>query len=173
MKLETILAARERQTASAKLLNRRCYAMFRSMVLRARQLKREHEIDFTVEDLRERARYTLSRQWHCTHCKQALRAENLAFDHETPITRGGSFGRANLDEICKGCNAKKGSLTGAEFSDLLSTLASFPAVARRDILTRLGIGTAHASTLWRLQKTGKEKPSECPTKSSSSNKRNV
>jgi 5-methylcytosine-specific restriction endonuclease McrA len=41
-------------------------------------------------------------------------------DHRTPVARGGTHDDSNLWVLCEPCNGDKGSMTIAEFADLLA-----------------------------------------------------
>lgn len=64
---------------------------------------------------------------HCRYCGRALSRSQASADHSVPKSRGGATTRENIALSCRRCNRWKGSLTTAEFADLL-----------RSMLARLG-----------------------------------
>jgi 5-methylcytosine-specific restriction endonuclease McrA len=56
----------------------------------------------------------------CAYCGAKLPESELAFDHMTPLSRGGVHSAANLAVACKLCNSMKGARTTAEFAAYLA-----------------------------------------------------
>lgn len=127
-----------READEVSLLNRRIYGVVRSMAEDARERHRSAEIDFTVEELRHDSQAL--RGTDCKWCSRALKAKNISWDHEIPVSRGGTFSRANLSGICSVCNGQKGSLSAAEFGALREFIGKMAQEAKTDILRRLGLG---------------------------------
>jgi len=74
---------------------------------------------------------------NCPHCLRKLDITEVAFDHKTPLSRGGSWGLDNIAVPCQACNLRKGELMAEEFNDLLSFLEREIPFARTSILKRL------------------------------------
>lgn len=73
----------------------------------------------------------------CRYCRKFCALDEVAADHEMPLSRGGSSGLENLGFPCCACNARKGSMTPDEFLALLAFLDAYIPLARTDILKRL------------------------------------
>lgn len=58
----------------------------------------------------------------CAYCKVDLRRVRKHVDHITPIARGGSNGRANLQYLCQPCNQTKNSKDPNDFARSLGLL---------------------------------------------------
>jgi len=127
-----------READEISLLNRRMYGIFRSMVKDAAAKDRGREIDFTIERLRIAAH--VLRQTNCQWCERVLTAKNISWDHRIPVSRGGSYSWENLAGICSVCNGQKGSLREDEFRELRGFISGLGAIAKADILRRLGLG---------------------------------
>lgn len=137
-KAELLIRRRVREEDDVKLLNKRCYGIFRSMCQDAKEAGRIEEIDFTVDDLRAWSQKL--RGMECFWCQRILKSKDISWDHKTPVSRGGSFSRENLAGICKVCNGIKGSLAHDEFSALRVFVTGLAKEAKADILRRLGLG---------------------------------
>lgn len=121
-----------------RLINKRAYSIFRNMQVRAKEVGRLQEIDFTVDWLREKSREIVSTP--CRWCDRSIKAAKFSWDHKIPVGRGGTFAKENLDGVCSTCNGQKGNLTYQEFSGLRLFLATLAVEAKGDILRRLGLG---------------------------------
>jgi 5-methylcytosine-specific restriction endonuclease McrA len=75
--------------------------------------------------------------FNCRYCKGYFSIEEIAVDHASPLSRGGSLDLSGLDYPCKPCNNRKGSLTHIEFAKLLAFLEKDIPLGRQDILKRL------------------------------------
>lgn len=75
----------------------------------------------------------------CEYCRLPV-CFSVSLDHRTPIARGGKHRLENLAVCCSRCNAMKGLLTQAEFSELRAALLSLEPKARADIERRLIAG---------------------------------
>ena len=53
--------------------------------------------------------------WECVYCEEELDWDNLAIDHKTPLSRGGTDHPDNLQATCFECNEEKGNKTHAEY----------------------------------------------------------
>lgn len=84
----------------------------------------------------------------CRYCKKICTLQEVATDHEIPLSRGGSTGLENIGFPCADCNQQKGSLTPAEFITLLNCLETMP-FARIDVLKRLQQSVKLAATVRR------------------------
>lgn len=73
----------------------------------------------------------------CPHCFVLMDITEVAFDHATPICRGGSLGLENIVPVCQPCNFQKGEMNAKEFNDFLSLLERELPYARTYILKRL------------------------------------
>jgi 5-methylcytosine-specific restriction endonuclease McrA len=73
----------------------------------------------------------------CRYCLGWFTIGQIAVDHATPLSRGGSLELSNLDYPCSACNDRKGSLLLEEYKTLLRTLDNFHPSARQDVLGRL------------------------------------
>ncbi len=73
----------------------------------------------------------------CRYCHRWFVLGEIAVDHATPLSRGGSAGLENLDYPCSQDNARKGSLTVAEYTALLAFLDTQHPLMRKDVLSRL------------------------------------
>ena len=58
----------------------------------------------------------------CVYCGYRRRATSLDIDHLTPVVRGGSNDRGNLQVVCRQCNQRKGLQTDEEFRARYSRL---------------------------------------------------
>jgi 5-methylcytosine-specific restriction endonuclease McrA len=75
----------------------------------------------------------------CVYCGARITPKNLSLDHPVPISRGGYMDGYIF--CCNVCNERKGSLTGNEYSSLVSMLYGWPDAARIDVLRRLRAGS--------------------------------
>lgn len=95
----------------------------------------------------------------CPYCRKVCTLQEVAADHEIPLSRGGSSDLENIGFPCSNCNAQKGSMTPAEFHTLLACLERMP-FARIDVLKRLQQSVKLAAGLRRsimLSKKASEK----------------
>ena len=54
-------------------------------------------------------------QGRCLYCGGRQRMDLMDIDHRTPLARGGSNDRRNLQLLCRTCNLRKGTKTDREF----------------------------------------------------------
>ena len=54
-------------------------------------------------------------QGRCVYCGSRQRMDLMDIDHRTPLSRGGSNDRRNLQLLCRTCNLRKGTKTDREF----------------------------------------------------------
>lgn len=80
----------------------------------------------------------------CRYCGGFFNVQDIAADHEIPLSRGGSAELWNIGYPCQGCNDRKGSLTPNEFLKLLAFLEAEIPLGRQDVLSRLSKATALA-----------------------------
>jgi len=78
--------------------------------------------------------------WRCQYCEEALDNSDFTLDHEVPISLGGSSRIENLRLACKNCNLSKGTLTGAEFSEILRAICYWKPERQAALLRRLRQG---------------------------------
>jgi 5-methylcytosine-specific restriction endonuclease McrA len=130
------------------------------------RLKRKKlpEIPFTLEEFRQDILGVMGGKEdapiQCGYCKKYCTLSEVAVDHATPLSRGGSAGLCNLDYPCHACNNRKGSMSVEEFTKLLAFLETIP-LARTDVLKRLEQSVAlaagarsNAGTIGDLKKSG-------------------
>jgi hypothetical protein len=98
----------------------------------------------------------------CRYCLGYFVINEIAVDHATPLSRGGSLGIENLDYICGPCNDRKGALTLDEYAALLGFLATLHPLARQDILKRLEQSNKLAAGLRRSIMLAKGKQAKLP-----------
>jgi 5-methylcytosine-specific restriction endonuclease McrA len=127
-----------REQDAWRTVDRRCYSIFMHMKEKAEELKRSGEIDFDVDDLRQKVHALIGEP--CLWCSKKLTPKSFCLDHSIPLSRGGTFALSNLSVPCSSCNGKKGNLKPDEFIRLQTLLSEFPPEARGDIMTRLGVG---------------------------------
>ena len=84
----------------------------------------------------------------CRYCRRFCTVEEIAADHEIPLSRGGSDGLDNIGYPCTGCNSAKGSLTPAEFLALRAFLLEQIPMGASDVLSRLQKAVALAAGAW-------------------------
>lgn len=70
------------------------------------------DVSTTRKSLGKRLRSDILSEGICAACGSA---EKLVIDHKTPIVRGGSCSRENLQALCWQCNSRKGRKTMEEF----------------------------------------------------------
>lgn len=87
----------------------------------------------------------------CRYCHRWFTLAEVAVDHSTPLSRGGSAGLENIDYPCKADNDRKGSLTLQEYTALLTFLDSCHPLMRKDVLSRLERSNALAAGARRAQ----------------------
>lgn len=111
-KLKYAAANREREAARArawlKANPERAHAGVRNYKARKRGNGGTH----TAKDLEE---ILLIQNGLCVYCKVEITKENRHIDHMTPISRGGSNARENLQILCRGCNLSKRARTHQEY----------------------------------------------------------
>jgi HNH endonuclease len=99
----------------------------------------------------------------CRYCMRYFVINEIAVDHATPLSRGGSLGLENLDYICGPCNDRKGGLTLDEYAALLGFLGSWlHPTARQDVLKRLEQSNKLAAGLRRSIMLAKGKQAKLP-----------
>jgi 5-methylcytosine-specific restriction endonuclease McrA len=118
------------------VMMRRTANIHRHQVLRA--AKTGQQLDYTLDQLRAWVRKHLDTP--CPSCGQPLKAANISVDHETPTSRAGGYGRANIRFLCLRCNQIKGALTANEFTELTTLLSTWPSEAAASVLRRLRAG---------------------------------
>lgn len=97
--------------------------------------------EFTLVQLREMLLgyygmdYRAVRQ--CRYCHKPMGIEDIAIDHEIPLSRGGFSELSNIGFPCPECNQRKGKMTPAEFTKLIAFLEKEIPLARIDVLKRL------------------------------------
>lgn len=67
----------------------------------------------SVADLRE---IGVLQKGKCAYCTTRLTADNRHVDHITPLVRGGTNGRANLQLLCQPCNNRKHAKDPLDFA---------------------------------------------------------
>jgi hypothetical protein len=87
----------------------------------------------------------------CRYCLRWFTLQEIAVDHGTPLSRGGSAGLDNLDYPCAADNKRKGSLTVAEYQELLAFLNTKHPLMRANVLSRLERADALAAGARRAQ----------------------
>jgi hypothetical protein len=127
-----------RVTDAKRLVDRRCYSIFKHNQEKAIEMGRGAEINFTVEDLRTKAHAAVGNP--CMWCGKKLTPKSFCFDHGDAVSRGGSFSFQNMDIPCSPCNNTKGSLSMEEFKKLHEFLLTIAPEARANILSRMAIG---------------------------------
>ena len=63
----------------------------------------------------------------CMYCGRKLDKENVNVDHKTPVKRGGSDNRKNLQILCRRCNTRKRDTTDGEFRRAYKAVGLLPA----------------------------------------------
>lgn len=96
---------------------------------------------FTLAQLREHIYRAMGERYdgglRCRYCGRICDLSEVALDHATPITRGGSLGLGNIELPCANCNGQKQEMTPEEFSEFLKFLERAIPLARVGILKRL------------------------------------
>jgi hypothetical protein len=87
----------------------------------------------------------------CRYCHRAFTLQEIALDHGIPLSRGGPLDLSNIDYPCQQDNNRKGSLTVAEYQELLDFLNTQHPLARQDVLSRLEKANALAAGARRAQ----------------------
>jgi len=123
-------------------------------------------LPFTKEQFRTHVLHNMRGNYdgaiNCRYCHKVCTLQEVAADHEMPLSRGGGSGLENIGFPCADCNAQKGSMTPAEFVTLLACLERMP-FARIDVLKRLQQSVKLAASVRRsimLSKRPKEKKNE-------------
>lgn len=62
---------------------------------------------------------------NCSYCKVKLTQATFGIDHAVPLGRGGANTFENFRACCQRCNTAKGSMTAAEFEQLLTLLGGW------------------------------------------------
>jgi hypothetical protein len=100
------------------------------------------QLPFTKDELRHRLLFWMGGRHDgavkCQYCGRLCDLSEVEFDHAEPLSRGGSPGLENIDFPCAPCNQAKGSMKPREFALLLALLEGQLALARVDVLNRLG-----------------------------------
>jgi hypothetical protein len=113
---------------------------YQSMVDRAKR-KELPPIPFSLEEFRAEMLSVMGGKEdgpiYCRYCKRYFATHEVAVDHATPLSRGGSQGLANIDYPCAQDNNRKGSLTLLEYNALLAFLDTQHPLMRQDVLSRL------------------------------------
>jgi 5-methylcytosine-specific restriction endonuclease McrA len=78
-----------------------------------RAIRHGQRLDYTKVQLRSLVRGELGQP--CPFCTTILDTGNYWIDHDIPVSRGGSFGLANLVVMCQPCNRRKSTLSLADF----------------------------------------------------------
>lgn len=60
----------------------------------------------------------------CLYCYEPLNYRNVTADHRVPKSKGGLNRQVNIDGICHPCNQAKGSLSKAEYINIISSFPS-------------------------------------------------
>ena len=85
-------------------------------------------IPFSLEEFREFALECLggnrNGSCYCNYCQVPLDAMTIGFDHEHPVSQGGSVGLLNIKPACADCNRLKGKLSPLGFAWLKQVLIS-------------------------------------------------
>lgn len=81
----------------------------------------------------------------CRYCHRWFTLAEVDVDHATALSEGGSTGLDNIDYPCAQDNDRKGSLSVAQYTDLLAYLDKIHPRARQDILSRLEKANALAA----------------------------
>lgn len=89
----------------------------------------------------------------CPFCGITITAETFGVDHNQPVARGGEHRLANLTVCCQPCNSAKGPLTGNEFAQLMSVVASWPSEIAKHTLARLKAGARVAKLNLKVAKS--------------------
>lgn len=112
-----------------------------SMRQRLERKKNGPVLPFTKEQYRAKMLAAMNGAYdgfvQCRYCRAFCSLEQLASDHEMPLSRGGSPGLDNIGFPCKRCNSAKGALTPDEFLQLLKFLEIEIPMGRMDVLERL------------------------------------
>ena len=114
---------------------------YRNMVLRCRK-KKLSAPSFTLEQFRRDLLDNVmggkeDAPIQCRYCHRWFTLAEVDVDHGTPLSQGGSTGLDNIDYPCAQDNDRKGSLSVAQYFDLLRYLDTIHPRARQDILSRL------------------------------------
>jgi hypothetical protein len=122
---------------------------YRNMVLRC-QKKGLPKPSFTLEDFRRDLLDNVlggneDAPIQCRYCLRWFTLAEVDVDHGTALSRGGPTGLDNIDYPCAQDNDRKGSLSVAEYKDLLAYLEKIHPLARQDVLSRLEKANALAA----------------------------
>jgi hypothetical protein len=119
----------------AQALRRLCQRIYAAQRRRART--DGVTLNYDADDLVFLAEHA---KW-CHYCRLPFALDQLRFDHDKPIARGGRHAVDNLVVCCERCNLLKGLLTGFEFAFLLTFLSGLHPAARQDLERRLLSGS--------------------------------
>lgn len=112
-----------------------------SMRQRLERKKNGPTLPFTKEEYRAKVLAAMGGKddgfIKCRYCSGFVSLEEVASDHEMPLSRGGSPGLDNIGLPCKRCNSRKGALTPDEFLALIRFLEVEIPLGRLDVLERL------------------------------------
>ena len=133
--------------------------------LEKRLIKKGLPVQFSKKEFREHVLAALGGTYDgfvsCRYCKGLFNIEDIAADHEIPLSRGGSLDISNIGFTCHLDNDRKGSLTPDEYLTLLHFLELEIPLGRQDILSRLGKAVAlaqgarsNAATIQALKESG-------------------
>jgi hypothetical protein len=100
------------------------------------------KVPFTLEEFRRDLLYNVmggkeDAPIQCRYCLRWFTLAEVDVDHGTALSEGGSTGLDNIDYPCAQDNDRKGSLSVAQYKDLLAYLDKIHPRARQDILSRL------------------------------------
>ena len=107
-----------------RLFKTRTYSVYRHMEKRSYEVVQKAmqvSLDFTLEEFRAMVELKLGFGL-CDYCRQKITVKTFSLDHKVPISRGGSFGKENVQIICASCNKSKGGMTHNEYLALLKSL---------------------------------------------------
>jgi len=85
-------------------------ALYNELNRKRRNLKNSLPVTLTEKEWNEILR---KYSYRCYYCGE--KAEYLEKEHKIPLSRGGGYTKENIVPSCRGCNAKKHTLTESEF----------------------------------------------------------
>jgi 5-methylcytosine-specific restriction endonuclease McrA len=149
-RIHGIYAGMERRTRERK------FAKGRNV---GRVIRHAVPIPFNALDLEAwfmKIRGTPDTPFQCRYCRGWITLMVAAIDHKEPISRGGSVGLENLDDICATCNSCKGKLLPSEFEWFIARMQDmglkFGETAVKDITSRLSNAVKLAASRWHMKK---------------------